>query len=405
MLSRLPHEVRLKIFHYAFAGFGGDIRVQDTADGITCTFTARYDERASGGALSCLAADIVGEGVAAAAAEALYKSKFRFAVDASILCSFLNSCPLSRVVEPGKYIKSLDVFMGEDPKFIGDGKYGQKLRKADWVDLVATDSADSDERITRLKYRTQAMRQISRAILKMPKLKILDFLIMPVQGKASGHDIERFEIREIIPTHFRLCCRGVDARIHLRTWEVREYYPSTAYYRSLSPGTSRDVTPEVQHDVDHDGLEECLLDVGSCLSYHWTEPAAFARAKAENASVRRRIRAPSQWFRGSMNYRLIRTYDALQDYLYRLSTDKGVSNAHSLSAKTFADSCQITNTHAREKLGESAVVQGAMMWLGMTDGLNADADALVRYLGRIPGQLDLRNHFVAHSVRSTSSGA
>ena len=81
--------------------------MEDTAQGITYQFTKENDEREYGGAVSCLYGSILGEAVAAAAAEAFYKSSFAFRVDAKALCTFLRSCPLSLTVVPGKYIARL----------------------------------------------------------------------------------------------------------------------------------------------------------------------------------------------------------------------------------------------------------------------------------------------------------
>ena len=69
MLSRLPHEVRLKIFHSVFTKFWRCrlvIKVEETAEGIMYKFTSKNDERDYAGAIFCLDADIVGQSVTAA---------------------------------------------------------------------------------------------------------------------------------------------------------------------------------------------------------------------------------------------------------------------------------------------------------------------------------------------------
>ena len=72
MLSRLPHEVRLKIFHYVFAEYSSGelissirraMRVEETAVGFTYNMTHEADKRHYAGAFFCLNAAIVGDGM------------------------------------------------------------------------------------------------------------------------------------------------------------------------------------------------------------------------------------------------------------------------------------------------------------------------------------------------------
>lgn len=322
MLSRLPHEVRLKIFHLVFAQSGCRevIRVEDTAEGITYKFTDKNHERDYSGAVSCLDAAVVGSGVAAAAAEAFYQSKIMFGVDAKVLCTFLQSCPFSLVVEPGKYIKTLLLYMDEDPKFIGDRVDGQALRKADWVDLV---SDAGNDRTTRSGDRTQLMRQCWRAILNMPKLIRFEFCIMPSRGKASAYDIQRWEIRDIIPTHFRLFCKHVDTSVYFRTWELYQEPTSNAfekwYYQTM-------------HDnVDDDGFYSSHFDLSACIPYRWREPTHQERVQADDMLARqdRGTLAPKD--------HAVRNYDALHELLHRLYADKSTFMIHLFCAEMFAN--------------------------------------------------------------------
>ena len=315
MLSRLPHEIRLKIFHAVFTpgsdyGFRGFIRVEDTAQGITYKFTRKHDEREYGGAVSCLNASILGEGVAAAAAEAFYKSTIEFGVDAKALCTFLRSCPLSLAVAPGEYIARLSLYMDEDSNFIGDGSNGQALRKSDWVDL---ESSVGDDRITRSGHRTQLMRQCWRAILNMPRLELFGFWIMPSQGKVSKNDIERWEIRDIIPTHIRLSCRGIATHIYLRTWEDRD--PVDGLSRMLDPHYEKS-------DVDENGLYEFYLCLSHCVPYRWVKPTAHMRAQADAALAHDPWRKP---FPEADEVHVIRNYNAFRDLFDRLKSDKSMS--------------------------------------------------------------------------------
>ena len=316
MLSRFPHEIRLKIFHIVFAEsfLRVVIRVEDTAEGIRFKFAEEYSNYRYAGAISCLDATIIGEGVAAAAAEALYKSHFTFGVDTNILCTFLQSCPLSNAVQPGRYIKKLSLYMDEDPNFIGDGRTGQDLRKADWVDLIP---GPGDDRTTRSTKRTQSMRQCWRAILNMPRLHLFEFLITPSQGKASADDIQRIEIRDIIPMHFRLFCRNIDARIHVHTRDTC----STAV---LDYGLVAHFFAIDHPDAQDGDFYECYMDLSSCIPRKWAKPTAEKREEAETIAARLGGRPPASWsdFLDTFKLDAIRNYDAFQDYYRRLVADK-----------------------------------------------------------------------------------
>ena len=87
MLSRFPQEVRLEIFHLVFAKYRRGqivVRVEETAERFKYKFTCEHDERNYAGAISCLNAAIVGEGVAAAASEALYKHSRMFGLTSNL---------------------------------------------------------------------------------------------------------------------------------------------------------------------------------------------------------------------------------------------------------------------------------------------------------------------------------
>ena len=311
MLSRFPQEVRLEIFHIVFAKYRRGqiaVRVEETAERFTYKFTCEHDERNYAGAISCLNAAIVGEGVAAAASEALYKSDIAFAVAAKTLCTFLQSCPFLPVVKPGRYIKNLHFYMDEDPNFVGDGKDGQALRKTDWVDLGPHFGND---RVTRSGHRTHLMRQCWRAILKIPRLRWFEFWIMPSQGKVCNDDIKRFEIRDIIPTHFRLNRKRIHISINLRTWESYQGYKEWLEDLGLK---DRHVV------VDDDGFYETSLDLSPSVPYKWREPID-ERILAEN------MLGPLTSY-GTVDcfeHQRVRHYDALQNLLHRMHADKGIT--------------------------------------------------------------------------------
>ena len=287
--------------------------MEDTAQGITYRFTKKHDEREFGGAVSCLNGSILGRDVAAAAAEAFYRSTIEFAVDARALCTFLRSCPLSLAVAPGKYIAHISLYMDEDPNFIGDGRHGRDLRKADWIDLH---SSVGDDRTTRSGHRTQLMRQCWKAILKMPRLNQFEFWMMPSQGKVSQNDIERWEIRDIIPTHIRLSCKNIVTYIYLRTWEEKD--PVGRFSTWID---SDDEEP----DVDENGLYESSLMISHCVPYRWSEPTAQMRAQAEAALAHDSRRRPFLSLPDAHEIHVIRNYDASRKLLDRFRSDKSMS--------------------------------------------------------------------------------
>ena len=320
MLSRLPHEVRLDIFHIVFADVEhrGVIRVEDTATGIKFMIEGSRTEDKYAGALSCLDATMMGEGVAAAAAEALYQSEFRFGVGANDLCNFLQSCPLTNEVQPGRYIKNLDFFMDEDPKFIGDGKTGQDLRKADWVDLVP---GPGDDRTTRSTKRTQLMRQCWRAILNMPKLQHFDFFIMPSQGQAWADVIQHFEIRDIIPMHFRLFCRNIVASIY---FHIPDAHTIAAPKFEIETLLFTCFFAYSRSNSNASGHYESYVNFSYCIPSKWAEPTDERRAAVETLAARLGDRPPTNWLELCDSFRLhaIRNYDALRHYRRRLAADK-----------------------------------------------------------------------------------
>lgn len=300
--------------------------MEGTAEAIKYRFARKWGECKYAGALSCLDATKVGIRIAAAAAEALYGSELRFGVDAKIISSFLQRCPLSLAVKPGKYIQSLHLYMDEDPNFIGDGGNGQGLRKKDWVDLA---SNTDDDRTARSGDRTQLMRQCWRDILDMPKLKLFEFWIMPSQGKTSACNIKRWEIGDIIPMHFRLACRDIDASICLRTWE--------AYQEPINNKFELRFYQENHSYPDDDGCVESFIDVSRDIPYKWAEPTAYQRARAKDASMLRDTTPDRYGLFGDSLTDAIRNYDTLQEYLGRLDADKSMSMVHSTYVGTFAN--------------------------------------------------------------------
>ena len=334
MLSRLPHEVRLNIFHHVFAKvpYRVSVRVEDTAGGFRFNFERKDDSDRYAGAVSCIHTAKLDEGVAAAAAEALYRSKFTFGVDATILCNFLQNCPLSSVQPPGRYIKRLDFFMDEDPNFIGDGKNGQELRKDDWVDLVPGPGDDSTMTSTK---RTQLMRQCWRAILNMPRLKAFDFFIMPSHGQAWADVIQHFEIRDIMPMHFRLLCRNINASIYV-------HFPDALTKIVLND--TEDMVFAFHNVYSHPNsiagdFYESYVNLSSCIPCAWFSPTAEDRASADHFAARLGVRPPANWFDllVSLRLRAIRNYDAFRHYHRRIVAAKGQYLSRSFNVEIFAN--------------------------------------------------------------------
>ena len=324
MLSRLPHELLLNIFHLVYFDpwFGivarlGDLvlRLEDTAIGIRVNFSNSYDEKIYAGALSCLDAAVFGEGVAAAAAEALYRSEFTFSVRANILPIFLQNCPLSKTVRPGRYIRKLNLDLTKDPNFIGAGKTGQDLRKADCVDLVPGSGDDSTTGSTK---HTQLMRKCWRAILNMPRLQKFDFFIMISQDPALRRVIQRFEIRDIIPTHYRLFWRNIHARIYFQLPHAKG---------PLVPlgGNTAWMVPPGHFQFGRGGFFGSYVDMTCCIPPRWAKPTAQLRAEAKITAAR---------FGGTLDHgcperaarerlHAVHVYDAFRDYHRRLAADEG----------------------------------------------------------------------------------
>jgi hypothetical protein len=312
MLGQLPCELRLYVFKIVLcdATFGRGL-VHVTRNGVMFHFgfTDDYLRNEFGDAISCLEARSVGQKTAAAVIEALCRSEFVFTVPAEYVPEFLSLCPLSHTVEPGRLIKRLRVFIDEEPNFAGDGSDGPRLRKADWVDL------DDDwvrDIATRAGSRTRLMRQCSRCLLKMPQLQRIHFWITPAQGKASQAAIQRWEVRDLLPTIFRLWCRSVNTYVYLRTWET---------YKEPEDSCSWFLQGRVV--VDESGLCETLVDLEHGIPFthaNWRIPtkedrveATAIRARQEHWSLPNYSGRPD-----SSRYHKVTNYDTVQELIKRL---------------------------------------------------------------------------------------
>lgn len=205
------------------------------------------------------------------------------------------------------------MFIDEEPSFAGDGSDGQRLHKADWVDL------DDDwvrDIATRAGSRTRLMRQCQKYLLKMPQLQRIYFWITPAQGKVSQPAIQRWEVRDLLPTVFGLWCRGVNTYVYLRTWKTYKE-PEDSFGRFLHGR----VVP------DESGLCETLVDLEQCIPFthvNWRIPteedrveAAAIRTRQEHWSLPNYSGCPD-----SSRCHKVTNYDAVQELIKRLEADK-----------------------------------------------------------------------------------
>ena len=311
LLRALPHEIRLAIFESVFQGlFLGRaiVEVRNVAGKTSLSMADKHDASEYSGAMSFLDTSVVGRTIATAAAEALYRSQFMFAIDAETLPDFLELCPLSRTVRPAQYIRRINLYMDEAPNFVGEKEiYGQMLREADWVDL---DSDDPDTKLTRSNRRTYVMRKCWKSLLKMLKLKRLEFWIMPAQGKVSLQQAQRCEVRDILPTYFRLCLKSVDTYLYVRTWEQDERENEIEWFRTRKRGLTRN------------GFFESHVDLSMCFPFRPRCPQTpldvyRARAAAELAR-HEHWSLPPGCYREHMKRQVTNNYEDINELYDRL---------------------------------------------------------------------------------------
>ena len=230
-----------------------------------------------------------------------------------LITSFLVSCPKSMAVQFGHYIRKPILLMDEDPKFLRDGKDGQELRKDDFVDV---DEMSDCDRVLRRGSRTRLMRKCWRSILNMPKLRWIKFNITPAQGKVDRDQIQCWEVRDLLPTYFRLWAKGVDVHISLRTWRVYKEPTSSVHkwlYRWGKEHLGEDGRLEGQVHLDH-YTEGCL------------EPSEEDRNEAAAILARKEqwtIPTPGGEGPDCTKYHQVRTHDALDEFTNRLQADAG----------------------------------------------------------------------------------
>ena len=135
---------------------------------------------------------------------------------------------------------------------------------------------------------------------------------MPSQGKVSKNDIERLEIRDIIPMHIRLSAKDIDVSIHFRTWEVQDPLDDL----DTLFGSDYD-----EAEDDETGLYASCLCLTRFVPNGWVKPTAHMRALAEATM------ADDPWRplpRAHLAH-AIRNYDPFRNLLARLKSDKSTS--------------------------------------------------------------------------------
>lgn len=133
---------------------------------------------------------------------------------------------------------------------------------------------------------------------------------MPKQGMVPEQDIQRWEIRDIIPTHVRLFCKRVLTSVRLRTREHHLRVTRTLdWYFDRWDG---------RIVVDDDGFYESYMCLDAYIPYDWRKLNDKARVLAESILAGEDpLGSPSSFHRHQ-----VLNYDALRDLLARMHADK-----------------------------------------------------------------------------------
>lgn len=222
MFRQMPYEISLTIFEYVFEELRGreTINIDDTTDRCLFRLADEVDGRNYSGAMLFLDASVAGSGTAAAAAETLYRSGCTFAVNAEFASSFLKSCPISRAIQPGQYIRRLHIWVDENPKGLANGLDVETPHE---VDSAAVTGETPKKGKSPLISRVELMQECWAVLLDMPKLRWLEILVRPAQGRLDV----------FLPTWFRLSEGHVYLVMYLRGWELYKR-PENLYLRSLT---------------------------------------------------------------------------------------------------------------------------------------------------------------------------
>ncbi|KAL9621382.1 MAG: hypothetical protein Q9160_004142 [Pyrenula sp. 1 TL-2023] len=272
MLDQLPYEIRVEIFQHAFPEKHGfecpvlHVKKSERKPSFQWLLQRRRFVKPYGGLLFCLTADIFDRYTATAALEALYRSNFKFSIDADLIPDFLWKCSLGTDLRAGRFVSNIIVHMDEDPRFSGDGKEGVNLRKADWVD--SDEEGSLPRKTPNITPRTYVMRKCWQALLRMPELLYLQISILPSQGKVSRTEIKSWELRDVVPTCARLRGRGVTVCAYLRTWEQ--------FHQPQCLVTQQEC--QQNWSFESDGRYESHIDLTPCLPF---PPRLYAHNQKE----------------------------------------------------------------------------------------------------------------------------
>lgn len=313
MLHLLPPELRLEVLQYVFFQHPGRGIIK--IDKVDENFNVRYKRDALQarykGAMTLLDKNVVGQDIANAATEALYRSESMFELDAVNVPGFFKACPLSRPIRPGQLIEKLIVKMDEGPRFIGDRWNAMELRMADWIDLEQGDDEFNCQRVLRSGHRTHLMRSCWRSPAQTPKLKRLEVRVMPARGKVSKKEIYTWMMKDILPPCYQLS-QMVQLKLYLRTWE--------------KPPASGEKYDPLDGDCDDDDRYENYIDFTQCI--HWEE---FENERRISSAIipgydRGWATSPDPRLR---SYHRIQNRDAIQDLMKRIKARTGLCSSDS----------------------------------------------------------------------------
>ncbi|OCK73691.1 hypothetical protein K432DRAFT_447702 [Lepidopterella palustris CBS 459.81] len=287
-LRRLPPELRLQVFRFVFdADFCKNYRIaiNDASFG-ECHFS---EFEAIKRAIPYLHASVVGTDIAIEAAEEFYKSRITFYPGPPQLLDILSRCSLSTLNMPGRWITNLQLHFAEDQGFLGEGADRKGLRKADWVFLN-----DQDNEWMIRSPRTQLFRRGSRALLRMPRLKKVGIRIVPADKWKPASDPSTWEVRDIIPTVYRLRARGVTVTVKLRI--MRQYFRDPGRRtRHIHPTNGKVYacsTVDISacfpfHYPHHNGLADrsSIIHSGDCVGGTWSSFAKYRELRQRNSEA------------------------------------------------------------------------------------------------------------------------
>lgn len=348
----IPPEVRLQIFRIAFQPEGArEVINVVLADGkLDLEYKDQHKQRqhqAFERRKLWLQPNIVGQDLALEAAEALYQSRFMFAVHADHCVALLSQCPLSGLANPGLAITRMILLSEEEKNFLGEGRRGTGLRLSDWHSLTQDCSVRRQTRS--MQGRTATMQRCWRAVCRMPRLSHLECRITPAGGRLPAHQVKSWEIRDMVPALWRLARNGVDVHVYFRTWDKLNN-------TTLS---SNPFTPASIPDPEDPSLTETAIDVTDCLPFTSLfmrpPPSTKERARAHLLlrqgfdrclPTREPIMKRAAFFATQNDiimFHRVKVYDALEDFSRRLYPRTGMICIYTATSRN-ANSKQVSKS-------------------------------------------------------------